>query len=61
MATVCVRDPPGLNPLGNSMSGSPPGPVCGGIVCGTGGLCVVVHVLSLSLFIIDWRQTHGPR
>ena len=53
--SVCARGPPGLNPLGNSMSGSPPGPVCGGIVCGHGGLNVVVHIFNKGLFIIEDR------
>jgi hypothetical protein len=35
------------------MSGFPPGPVRGGIVCGTGGLCVVIHICSQGLFFMD--------
>jgi hypothetical protein len=37
------------------MSGSPPGPVYGGIVCGRGGLSVVVHIFNKGLFIIEDR------
>jgi hypothetical protein len=41
------------------MSGFPPGPVYGGIVCGRGGLCVVVHIFSQGVIIIDPGYIYG--